>query len=349
MILIDYENLDSINFFSENIFKSVEPTYLDTNEGKILSSAIYLKIKNDKYYILDKAEPAVVVFDHNGKCVIKLSKTGRGPGEYTSIRDFNITNDGNIEVLSPMSKVIRYSPTGELISEIDLKFSAYSFIQQNNDSYLFFCGRKKDSVMVNNTIVTTNRNFDYIKSSLPMTEFLLATYDEMNFSASTDSSILFKHVYDNNIYKIYPNTITPALKINFGSKTYPQELFHVSSFSQAYDIVMKITAAYTRVAFENLDYLLLYIAEEGVDNNMSYLLINKNSGRTYYQKFPLKSSVIACFGAPVALTDKNEIIFIAEPVLLNELCNKYNILSKLDKSKLGSNAGYVLLKFKLSK
>ncbi|MEF9930874.1 MAG: hypothetical protein RSC28_05165 [Bacteroidales bacterium] len=112
---------------------------------------------------------------------------------------------------------------------------------------------------------------------------------------------------------------------------------------------MKITAAYTRVAFENLDYLLLYIAEEGVDNNMSYLLINKNSGRTYYQKFPLKSSVIACFGAPVALTDKNEIIFIAEPVLLNELCNKYNILSKLDKSKLGSNAGYVLLKFKLSK
>lgn len=107
------------------------------------------------------------------------------------------------------------------------------------------------------------------------------------------------------------------------------------------------------VSCSGADNTFLFYHKEKILKRLEYesiwFIINKNNRKTYFQKIARNSSLIACFGAPIALTTNNEIIFIAEPVLLNELSNKYKILSALDKNKLNDNSGYVLLKFKIGK
>jgi hypothetical protein len=345
---IDYEYLDTTEFFSPNIFKSPVAIYLDTN-GKIFSQWLYLKIKNNKFYFLDKEQSAVLVFENTGKLVNKINKRGRGPGEYQFIKDLNISDNGNIELLCDASpKVIRYSPYGDLLSETKLKFQAFAFISQGGDSYLFFKGRMNDSLLNNNTIIRTDNNFNYRESFFPMKESFLAGFSEMNFSASEGKSVLFKHLYDKCIYKIYKDTaLIPEYQINFGKKGYPEEFLKARSYSEAYDIITKITTASVYSAFDNKDYLVGYIVEEGIENNVAYLLLNKRTGNIAFQRFSIKHDIVNCLGAPLALTDNNEIVFAADPELLGSVADKYPLISGLDRNRLKPGTGYVLLKFEI--
>ena len=75
--------------------------------------------KNETYYIFDKVQAMIFLFDDNGSYITKIHNIGSGPGEYADISDFDIDADLNIYISSIVGrKIIKYKyPDYKLFTE----------------------------------------------------------------------------------------------------------------------------------------------------------------------------------------------------------------------------------------
>ncbi|MEA4868885.1 hypothetical protein SDC9_43234 [bioreactor metagenome] len=346
-VLIEYEKLQSGEFFDQSNFSKATSVTLDSKTG-ILGENLFLKFDSDNTYLLDRQQSKILVYNSsNGSLLSSICNEGRGPGEYLYIKDFYI--DPNKEILllcDAKPKVLKYTQAGQFISESFLSFNALSFSKQK-DKYWFFKERISHPIFYNNTIVKTDTLLKPVGSYLGMQESMVAAFAEMNFSTSQNGEILFKHVFDNTIYKIVRgiDSLLPAYVIDWGSYEYPDSFIKAKSFSDAFTILNSTTTASVVSAFENSDFLLLYIAEEGVKNNFGYFLYNRSTEEILFQKFEADDLIIRKLGAPKALTDDNAIVFIVNGQMVKELESSIPILAQMDLNQLDNNAdNYVLLK-----
>lgn len=348
-VLIEYEKLSPVDFFSPAHYSNVKYVSLDSSTT-LLGDNLHLKIIDDCIYIFDQQQSSVLTYNSsNGALINCISRLGRGPGEYIFIKDFYIDNNKNIILLcDPKPKVIKYNQSGNFISETPLSFNGLSFTKQNNN-YWFYKDRIHHDSFNNNTIVKTDSSFQPISSYLPLQETLLGGFSEMNFSNTEDGDILFKHVFDNSVYKIHRDTIIPVYKIDWGTYKYPESFLNSKIFTEAYNILSTTTTASILAAFENNSYLLLYIAEEGVNNNFGYFLYNRKTGEILFQKFKADHLIINKLGPPKALTNDNAIIFIANAQSLKELASAIPSLSWIptENDNLIKSTNYILVKFYL--
>lgn len=100
-------------------FDSVTFVPLETNERSLISSITKILYKNETYYIFDKVQAMIFLFDDNGSYITKIHNIGSGPGEYADISDFDIDADLNIYISSIVGrKIIKYKyPDYKLFTE----------------------------------------------------------------------------------------------------------------------------------------------------------------------------------------------------------------------------------------
>jgi hypothetical protein len=97
---------------------------LETNENSLIRTIDKVIIR-DKCFFLQSNSTHVMCYDFKGNFLYKLDRTGRGPGEYLSIYDFDISANGKTLVILSKSKIILYKNTGSMFefkSEIDLVY-----------------------------------------------------------------------------------------------------------------------------------------------------------------------------------------------------------------------------------
>lgn len=97
---------------------------LETRDECLIGSISGLQYFDDKFYILDRNAGQILVFDTGGKFLAKISPKGRGPGEYSLLRDYKIDNEGNIYVLS-FNRILKYSNTGGFVEQYEFDFNNY--------------------------------------------------------------------------------------------------------------------------------------------------------------------------------------------------------------------------------
>lgn len=343
-VLIEYDKLSPVDFFSPKYFSDIKPISLNT-DTTIFGESLYLKIKNGSYYIFDQQQSTVSTYSSDGNLTSIISNIGRGPGEYLFIRDFYIEDNNTIVLLcNNPPKVIKYSQSGTFIEEFELPFNAMSFIRQN-DSYWFFKERTLDETFKNNTLIETDKNFKTISSHLPMREMIFEGFAEKSFSLAIDNSILLKHTFDETIYRINEDTIAPAYKLNWGSLAYPEQFFIADDIMDAYDVFSNTTSASIYAAFENTDYLLLYVEEAGLEQRFGYLLYNRKTGNILFEKFRPENIIVNTLGCPKALTNDNAIVFVVDVDSLEDLALEIPLLSKFEQIPIKGKKGYILLKF----
>jgi hypothetical protein len=99
------------------IAKSIRYIPLETKESCLLGKIRKLIIEDSLMFISDMDE--LFVFNLNGQFIYKVSRFGRGPGEYINIWDFDISLEDNLlTIYSDRSKkVIQYDISGQLQNE----------------------------------------------------------------------------------------------------------------------------------------------------------------------------------------------------------------------------------------
>ncbi|HCT93900.1 MAG: hypothetical protein UU18_C0031G0010 [Parcubacteria group bacterium GW2011_GWB2_40_8] len=219
---IDLDNLEEFPSFFD-FFSKIEIIPLETNTHSLLSDMNFIKVipNGDYFYILDKKQNLIQIFNSAGKYVETIIKKGRGPGEYSLLYDFGINNhDNTIELLCPSGALYRYDLyTKDFIESIKLNESIRSvhlFERLSDDYYVFF------SIFNDKKLLYYSKQ----KNEIVKTDYTLPDYILLKSTLKFVSSPFFKFKdtirffegHNGFIYTINPATLslTPNFKWDFG-------------------------------------------------------------------------------------------------------------------------------------
>lgn len=119
---------------------SISYINLETNKDLLMQSIKSIKYNKDKIYISDFQGQELFIYNTDGKFLNKLNNSGRGPGEYLAISQFEINyENGNIHILDDIgSKIFIYTQNGEFIKSIKVDDIIRDFALLPSGDYLFY-------------------------------------------------------------------------------------------------------------------------------------------------------------------------------------------------------------------
>lgn len=326
IIKIDFNKLDkNADLFSKNVFDSVSYVFLDSDSSFLVGNNANLAIVDSNYYIQDPVGQLVYCFNSKGDFIRAIGKIGRGPGEYNMPTDFLVDpKTKQVEVLAYYSrKIYKYSSNGDFLGSKD-GVNAYSFIKKANDNYWFCKGIAADPEIGNEQIYEIDSKGEIVRKYLPVLHTLHAGIPVKSFSPAPNSSILYYTQFDNKIYKITSDTILPIMEFDFGILAYPEDLF--SGSSNYVHVLSKEDHLAILNCYENQKFIYLFIAQTAANFKYYHLLYNKASHQMLCQEVNRESWEWNFFSIAKALTENNELIFIADPEGYNEALKRKNTI-----------------------
>lgn len=205
---------------------------LETNDDCAINYIDKIIIKDGIIYILDIRSKSVFAFNLEGKYLRKFYHYGRGPGEYTNLRDFEISNDGeNIFMIDIyQNKLYQYTIDDVFLQELKLDFGTNSFAFIDENLFVFYQKNRpnaKSDKFFNNNIVFWN-----FEKQLPLNGYFPIKENRRmigDYSLYRSKDQIFYCPFSTDkVYKISKEGISPYLSFN-GSKLIKDELWEIES------------------------------------------------------------------------------------------------------------------------
>jgi hypothetical protein len=220
---VDKQNISDfsilkIDLFSEprqkltslsQIASGIEYIPLSTSKEAIIKFIDKIRISGRKIYLKVNATE-LMCFSKEGQYLFKLDKKGRGPGEYTSITDCDISTDGKSLVILSKDKIHWYG-----ITESAFIYSNSITLQQPAPLYISFIPGTHNlllsippwmgteealNILIDkngDTLVLKNNSYKYEKSE-SINSF--STNDAIQYVA--DSQVYFKEVWSDTVFSV---------------------------------------------------------------------------------------------------------------------------------------------------
>ena len=300
----------------KEIFKKANIIPLETiNESLIVEIDKLIESENE-FFIFDKSQASILVFDEGGKFLYRINKQGSGPGEYGDVVDILLNPfTENLELLSPQGEINVYTKKGEYvetlkISEI-LSVHQMEIVSENLIALYSYDTRPKA-----NFVILSRDTGKLIHKSKSKTSIF-----ERNFMQIINTPLiraanetLFCTPFTNEIYSISADGLKPKRIWDFGSYTPDfsylnessprevlQETFETEvgkssvSFFSYYEIKKYILAS---LFFERKTKTMLYQKE-----NDEYFFLDDSTFNKYLYKLQLTKSGIIGLCRPENLTN----------------------------------------------
>ncbi|REG94509.1 6-bladed beta-propeller [Algoriphagus antarcticus] len=128
---------------------------LSTDEDALFKRVDKLIAKNEHFYLFDHlANSGVLVFDKDGNFVQKIGDFGDGPKQLKGITDFQVGDNGEIQLLDKRNKSITiYSPEGILREQIAIQVNSGGFAQLGDKWFLAINFDHQNENLVSNQIL----------------------------------------------------------------------------------------------------------------------------------------------------------------------------------------------------
>ena len=254
-----------------SIIEDVQYLKLEVNESCMIGKVDKILYRNDKYYIFDKdITKSIFVFRNDGKFLFKISKWGKGPGEYILPLDFDVDRSGNIYVYDNVRKnILRYGPDGDFPERSDLSFSFEEFVLSAKDKIIV------RNLYENGKIIASLGDMDLktgkIDILMPVKK---GAYDDLGlprFSSHylfrSDNTVYYYPGFSNKVLKIKDGKIIDA--VIFNSSLFPPDDF-VEEIKKDPDVILRNDKYITdiRDIYENGDLLIMKIQKGFLGYNM---------------------------------------------------------------------------------
>ena len=338
-------------FKHSDFVDSVSFVNLELNENSMFASLDKILFKNGNYYIFDRMGSAhVYVFSGSGKFISKIGSIGRGPHEYTRLRDFDVDNSGNVLLSdSQRKRILKYNTYGEFLEEYKLEnIRADAVKVLENGNYLFSIAKESPKeTLIDFHLVLTDANFNVIDKSLPMDTDFKDNYLVMNYLRQSSSGITYCKPPRPIIYKLdEKGAITEQLSLDF-EKPAPIGFINDTEAEQEYSNASFETLGYSRpiltrhYIFGNSDILK-------AGNWQSSFFVYDLNKKVFYQNIlnPANFSH-KNINMPILAIDDTNIVSYLEPSMLEYDTDK-DELPKGVKAHL-EKSGFVLVRYHLKK
>ncbi|MGL5681868.1 MAG: 6-bladed beta-propeller [Marinifilaceae bacterium] len=224
-----YDICDSIKIIK--LANSQEFTGTNLDE-RVIVAEDYIFIKHNQ-----GRNQYINIYSLDGVLLNKLSKIGRGRGEYIDIESFCYDKNQNTLVIcnSCNKQLLHYSlPDLDFIQKTDLEFIPYYITDLNSDK--IYVGHKDK-----NLVAGILKNDSLSKPTIPYNKFTLSIAREITiFSLQRNSLIYSFNSVNPVIYKITDTLCQPQYKIDFGNNALSdKELYDNNDPLASYNFKMK--------------------------------------------------------------------------------------------------------------
>jgi hypothetical protein len=110
---------------------------LETTDQSLIGGHIGKIKKISDGYFISSDRKELLLFNSDGTFKQKIGQTGSGPGEYSSLSDYDVFKNGNIVILD-VNKLIMYDREGVYIKTIPLNFIAFNIKTVGDDIMLLY-------------------------------------------------------------------------------------------------------------------------------------------------------------------------------------------------------------------
>lgn len=231
---------------------------LETKENSLLGEIQKVELYDEKIFILSRNQ--IFVFEQNGKFIQKTNRTGRGPGEYIEIKDFDIFSETLFILDRTGQNVLEYDLKGRHINTRHISMWAQKLIVLNENEILIYSGEEdnsynqcKFSVVNNNGEITGLIPIDERKSKF------LHVNSTQNFIRHA-SNIYFHEAFNDVVYAIDNGRIEPIYHFVYDGLNIPD-----SFYDQSFDNIFSFFQEFNKTNYINGIYDLFW-----VDNNMFF-------------------------------------------------------------------------------
>ena len=196
-----------------NLANVIDIIPLESSSHCFLSEINKIIEFNNDFYILDKIQKKLLVFNKDGKYLRQIGKRGIGPGEYPNISDFIIDMDSQkIIILSTISSsnIYQYNMDGSFCSKKEISKSLLWNIISTPTGYICstnnFTFTKGDEAYL---LYIYDKSFELVnkkKKVLPLqihTPVMLSTPFQI-----LDGTVHYTDPFTNQIYSILGNSET---------------------------------------------------------------------------------------------------------------------------------------------
>ncbi len=220
---------DNIGNFADillsDLAKNIHYIPLETSSDCILSGDLSLRACGGNFILLDRGKK-FMVFDREGKFVRSVGRTGKGPGEFLSARQFSVDREKcQIDICSIFDKkMISYSIEGDFVGEFDLPYPTNYYAAEPGGGFHIASYRQNELdgklfrfVHLDNTGEITYRHFEG-PVELPKSGVVLK-----EFEFYTDgNNVLVQNAFSDTAYAFRDGKWLPDLYVDLGKYGMPE-------------------------------------------------------------------------------------------------------------------------------
>lgn len=322
----------------DNIIKYCEYIKLENLPSAGIGSIDKIEIKKDRIYILDiNNAKALFVFNADGSFNFKISRLGKGPGEYFKISDFSILENGNIEIFDKnLKKVMHFDKEGNFLKESSFNYWVKGYTRLGDAKYLFYTGFRdnpnisKDKLY---NIITTDSQFKILSKDFSFN----SSIKNIGYGASLvftryKNNIIYKPALDNNVYSLgNDGKFYSKYYIEFGDYKLPAKYIESATFENRGSAIdhfrQKKYAKNISNVRETDNYLIFHFSFR---NKILTGYYNKKSKELIYGDGFTENS-IGLYSVPKG-TVNEKFIYIFEPYFIYQHPYKEKVIDGINKS-----------------
>lgn len=254
---------------------------LQTIDSSLISRIDKVVITDDNIYVNNRGAD-ILCFDKNGNFVSKLSKTGRGPGEYTIIMDFDISSDSKKLILLANGKILLYNINGKeyaFAKSIDLYEGVLkiSFIP-GTDNILLSNGPWFGNETSLNLVINLDRDTLLLKPNCYKYEKLGSGFRAINdaIQYKLGDKVLFKEGFSDTIFYVNSklDQLAPHIILDSHGTVPPPKVRGDMEYAKAHSGKFSSVA----VAYEVPRYIFYYYMYKSTRHKIIY---DKESKKKY--------------------------------------------------------------------
>jgi len=233
-----------------DIATDIEYIPLQTSESSLIRYILDMKAREGKIFIKTNTSE-LFCFESSGHYLYKLSKSGRGPEEYTYIYDFDVTADNHLLLILTTNRILFYnlSDTGFVYSKtLNLKNEPYNInISPGQKNILLSYGSSSGNVPFRNVLINLNgdtlrtipNSYRYSKNTKIG---FAATFENIQFKSN--NSLNFKFWLSDTVFTLnLDNKIVPYLILDsHGKQTTTDALANFSSVQESLSKYLQVNS-----------------------------------------------------------------------------------------------------------
>ena len=195
-------------------FHTVELIPLETNADVLMQYVARMVCHQNRFYILDKTQSIIFVFDEKGNFIYKIDNKGQGPGQYIFIQDIYFNPfSGHLELLTPMGIIYDYDLSGNYLETRKVVYddfhAVHHLIAIDSATRVFYSMFEPKKIIYYNLVEEKLLHDEFEEDSD------IGSYAWDNFFQSKDSWYFFRP-FHTVVYKIGEKKLEPAYRFDFG-------------------------------------------------------------------------------------------------------------------------------------